>query len=64
MRYTDDPVADFAAWDNDYASYLERLPMCSECREHIQDETGFYIDERWICESCMDMLYRKEVLPE
>jgi formylmethanofuran dehydrogenase subunit E len=54
---------DFDRWDTDQHKQLEQLPVCEDCGEHIQDETAFYINGEWICESCMDS-YRREVLPE
>lgn len=61
--YSDDPLADFDAWDKEQNKWLERRPVCADCENHIQDETAFYINSEWICENCMDS-YRKEVLPE
>lgn len=63
MYYTDDPIADFSRWDADQQRQIEQLPVCADCDEHIQDDTAFYINGCWICESCMDS-YRREVLPE
>lgn len=63
MAYTDDPLADFHAWDAEQARQLERLPMCADCDNHIQDENAYYINGEWICEHCMSS-YRREVLPE
>ena len=39
---------------------LEKLPKCSECGEHIQDEYCYEINGKYICESCMDE-HRKSV---
>ena len=63
MPYTNDPIADFDAWDTEQNKRLETLPVCADCDEPIQDEYAFYIEGEWICESCMDS-YRREVLPE
>lgn len=57
--YTNDPIADFAAYDFDQQKALEKLPICSECREPITDEYAFYINHDWICCSCMDY-YKRE----
>lgn len=61
--YTDDPLADFEAWDEHQNEQLERLPVCMDCEQHIQDETAYYINGEWICEDCMDA-YKQVVLPE
>ena len=42
---------------------LKKLPQCSECHEHIQDDFAYYINGEWICENCMDS-YKREVQPE
>lgn len=63
MSYTDNPIADFDAWDADQSKRLTRLPVCADCDEPIQDEFAYYINGEWICENCMDA-YRREVLPE
>ena len=63
MIFTDDPVRDFLNHDEEQNRWLEKMPVCADCREHIQDETAFYINGEWICENCMDS-YRREVMPE
>ena len=40
--------------DAEQEERLSRLPMCSKCSEHIQDECCYFIDGEYICESCMD----------
>lgn len=62
MFRTDDPVADFEAWDAMRERRLERFPVCSECGDPIQDDFAFRIDQRWICELCMGQ-FRREVMP-
>lgn len=62
MFYTDDPIADFNRWEAEQEKQLERLPVCADCDNPIQDETAFYINGEWICEDCMDS-YKREVLP-
>lgn len=63
MCWTDDPLADFNAWDAEQTRQLERLPVCADCDEHIQDESAYYINGEWICKNCMSA-YEREVLPE
>ena len=63
MVIIDDPVADFERYDAKQNRRLARLPVCSDCDEHIQDETAYYINGEWVCESCMDG-YKREVLAE
>ena len=41
--YTDDPIADFHAWDAHQTKKLEQLPTCADCGEHIQEEEDFYM---------------------
>ena len=61
--YSNDPIADFDAWDTEQNKRLATLPVCADCDEPIQDEFAYYINGEWICENCIDS-YRREVLPE
>lgn len=63
VYYSNNPHADFDAWDAEQNKQLEQLPVCADCGEHIQDEEAYHIHGEWICINCMDC-YRKEVLPE
>lgn len=63
MFFTDDPIADHYRWEDEQQKIIDRLPECADCENPIQDETAYYINGEWICESCMDA-YRREVLPE
>lgn len=40
----------FARHDAEQEAQLKKLPECSECGEHIQDEEAYYINGEWICE--------------
>lgn len=60
MYRTDNPLADFAAWDAEQQRLLERLPVCADCGEYIQEH--FYeINGKPICPDCLESGYRKEV---
>jgi formylmethanofuran dehydrogenase subunit E len=63
VHYSDNPLADFDAWDAEQNKWLERRPVCADCENHIQDETAFYINGEWICRDCLSA-YEQEVLPE
>ena len=56
--YTDTPIAVFLRHDRDQAEELERLPVCVECGEPIQDEMAFYFHGEWYHTSCMDSYKR------
>ncbi len=60
MYYTDDPVADFHRHDAEQEEELKKLPVCSECGEHIQQDMAVYINCEWLCDSCLDS-YRRDV---
>lgn len=53
MFYTDDPALDFEMYDADQNRKLERLPVCADCDNPIQDERAYYYNGEWICEDCM-----------
>ena len=40
--------------DRQAEKWLENLPVCSICGEHIQDEEYYDLGEVIICESCME----------
>ena len=52
--FSDDPLRDFHRYDAYKEKLLQRLPICADCGEHIQDEYAYRIYEDWICESCME----------
>lgn len=59
MRYTDDPIADYYAYEDEQAKALEKYPVCSCCEEHIVDDYLYDIDGDLICEDCLKEYYRK-----
>ena len=61
MLYTDDPLADFARHDAEQQAQLDKLPVCCECDEPIQDEHCFEINDEYICEKCLNDNHRKRV---
>ena len=54
MMWTDDPVADAAAYTEEQDRRLARRPVCKCCGEHIQDEYMYVIDGKNICPSCLE----------
>lgn len=58
---TDDPLADFAAWDREQADMMERLPECAYCGEKVQDDHYYLINDEVVCPDCLDSYFRKEV---
>ena len=52
--WTDDPVADYEAYDRQRAAELDKLPKCSECEEPIQDERFYLVEGKKYCKSCME----------
>ncbi len=59
MFYTDDPVADAERYFAEQEAAYEKLPICSECGHHIQDEYCFEVNDELICNSCMRDNHRK-----
>ncbi len=62
MFYTDDPLADYSRYCAKQEEELKKMPICRECEEHIQDEKAYHIDDKWICESCMEN-FHEDVQP-
>lgn len=44
----------FAAYDADQCRALEKLPVCSECGETVQDEYYYEINGEVVCQECLD----------
>jgi formylmethanofuran dehydrogenase subunit E len=59
MSYTDNPIADFHDWDDRQSKELAKLPVCSECDHHIQDEHCYEINGELICSECLENNHRK-----
>jgi hypothetical protein len=53
MPYTDDPIADFHAYDREQQAKLDKLPVCSDCDCSIQGKY-YYINGECICEDCIE----------
>lgn len=56
MIFTDDPIADFNRHDAKQERELKRLPRCSECGEHIQQEDAVFINSFWYCDECLALM--------
>ena len=54
MWYTNDPVEDYESYSSHQEKELDKLPRCSNCGKHIQEETAFLINDELICEGCMN----------
>lgn len=61
MSYTDDPLFDFDCFDREQQKRLDRLPVCADCGEAVQDDHYYLINDAVICPDCMESGYRKEV---
>lgn len=59
--WTDDPARDFEAYDQKQIRRLERLPVCLNCGEPIQDETAYCVCGDWFCVECMEREYKRYV---
>lgn len=55
--YWGDPLDCFDRYEADQSEELEKLPVCSECGEPIQDDFCYQIDGDLICEKCMDRFH-------
>ena len=58
MSYTDDPIMDFLNYDEEQTRWLESLPICAECGEHIQQEIAVCINGEWYCDECLEDMKR------
>ena len=58
---TDDPVRDEMNHSAELEDKLQKMPKCSYCSEHIQDDYLYEIDGEIICEECVNENFRKNV---
>ena len=61
MQITDNPLADFESWDAEQTAKLERLPVCADCGEPVQDDHYYLINDEVICPDCLESGYRKDI---
>lgn len=61
MFYSDDPVKDHLLHDAKKQKELERLPICADCGERVQDDHYYLINDEVICPDCLEANYRKDV---
>ena len=59
MYRTDSPERDYDRYDAEQERMREKLPVCSECGEHIQDDFCYVLYDEIICEECLNTGYRK-----
>ena len=57
---TDNPLQDYYNFETQQEKALQKLPLCNECGEHIQDDYCYVINDEVICEDCMSN-YRKPI---
>jgi formylmethanofuran dehydrogenase subunit E len=41
--------------------WLAQRPVCSYCDEHVQDDECYLINGEVICQSCLDLHFKKNV---
>lgn len=49
----------FKQHDAQQQAELDKLPVCSECGEPIQDDFCFEVNDELICDECMHNNHRK-----
>lgn len=58
---TDDPVRDEMNYTEEKDKLLQKMPKCSICDEHIQDDYLYEINGELFCEECVKDNFRKSV---
>ena len=51
---TDDPIADFYAYDAELYEAEQKLPKCDYCGKPIVTEECYKIDDMLVCPDCLD----------
>ena len=54
MNFSDNPIRDFHIHDKQQYDKLQKLPICIECKERIQDEIAYEFKRGLVCESCIE----------
>ncbi len=49
----------WSAHDDEMEERRMRLPKCSCCHEHIQQEKAVRFGDKWFCEECEDEAWEK-----
>lgn len=49
------------AHEREQEKQLERLPVCADCGEPVQDDHYYLINDEVICPNCLEAGYRKEI---
>ena len=49
-----DPDRDFMVHDREQEEWLRSRPVCSQCGERIQDEACHLVNDKYICNRCLD----------
>lgn len=57
-----DNYAVWAAHEQDKERRLSRRPVCAYCDQHIQEEFFFEIDCEMVCEECLNLHFKREVV--
>lgn len=61
FRYTDEPVADAAAYDAELARLESQVPECGYCGKPVADDYYYEINGEVICAECLEEQFRREV---
>jgi formylmethanofuran dehydrogenase subunit E len=56
-----DAAVDASLWLAEEAAWEAARPHCSCCGEPIVDDYGYSIDHQFLCEECVNLLYREEI---
>lgn len=59
FRRTDDPIADFYAYDAEIYRQQQKLPKCGYCDEPIVEDHCYEINGILICQDCLDREHKK-----
>ena len=55
------PDTDFEDYDRQQSAAMDRLPVCDFCGRPIQDDHYYEIGADTVCESCLNINFRKDI---
>lgn len=62
FRYTDDPIADHAAYEAELARLEKEVPVCCYCNRPVMDDYYYEINDEVYCADCLDRHFKREVV--